>query len=75
MGSIILPLFQVRVRRLLSVAGGDVHFVPGELRLVGVADLVEFHPDPAGGPDIPFPVEYKRGTGPSPNAGLPLPLQ
>jgi CRISPR-associated exonuclease Cas4 len=31
------------------------------LRLVGVADMVEFHPDPAGGPDIPFPVEYKRG--------------
>ena len=31
------------------------------LRLVGVADLVEFHPDPAGGADVPFPVEYKRG--------------
>jgi CRISPR-associated exonuclease Cas4 len=35
--------------------------VSHRLRLVGVADLVEFHPDPAGGPDIPFPVEYKRG--------------
>ncbi len=31
------------------------------LKLTGVADVVEFHPDPLGGPDIPFPVEYKRG--------------
>lgn len=30
------------------------------LRLVGKADVVEFHPQ-ADGPDIPFPVEYKRG--------------
>src|SRR4051812_21323388 len=35
--------------------------VSHRLRLVGVADLVEFHPDPAGGPDVPYPVEYKRG--------------
>jgi CRISPR-associated exonuclease Cas4 len=31
------------------------------LRLAGVADVVEFHPNPAGGPDVPYPVEYKRG--------------
>jgi CRISPR-associated exonuclease Cas4 len=31
------------------------------LRLAGVADIVEFHPDPAGGSDVPYPVEYKRG--------------
>jgi CRISPR-associated exonuclease Cas4 len=31
------------------------------LRLAGVADVVEFHSDPAGGPDVPYPVEYKRG--------------
>ena len=31
-----------------------------QLRLVGKADVVEFHPQ-ANGPDIPFPVEYKRG--------------
>lgn len=35
--------------------------VSHRLRVVGVADLVEFRPDPAGGPDVPFPVEYKRG--------------
>lgn len=35
--------------------------VSHRLRLVGVADLVEFHPDPAGGPDVLYPVEYKRG--------------
>lgn len=29
------------------------------LGLIGKADLVEFHPSPAG--DTPFPVEYKRG--------------
>src|SRR3954471_21052498 len=28
------------------------------LRLTGVCDLVEFHPHT---PDVPFPVEYKRG--------------
>jgi CRISPR-associated exonuclease Cas4 len=38
-----------------------VRLVSHRLRLVGVADLVEFHPHPNGGPDIPFPVEYKRG--------------
>jgi CRISPR-associated exonuclease Cas4 len=38
-----------------------LRLVSHRLRLVGVADLVEFHPDPAGGPDVPFPVEYKRG--------------
>lgn len=35
--------------------------VSHRLRVVGVCDLVEFRPDPAGGPDVPFPVEYKRG--------------
>jgi CRISPR-associated exonuclease Cas4 len=38
-----------------------LRLVSHRLRLVGVADVVEFHPDPGGGPDIPFPVEYKRG--------------
>ncbi len=38
-----------------------LRLVSHRLRVVGVADLVEFHPDPAGGPDVPFPVEYKRG--------------
>ncbi len=36
-----------------------------ELGLVGVADVVEFHP--ADGQDVPFPVEYKRGK-PKPDA-------
>ncbi len=31
------------------------------LGIVGKADVVEFHPDPAGGPDHPLPVEHKRG--------------
>ncbi|MCZ7586936.1 MAG: CRISPR-associated protein Cas4 [Deltaproteobacteria bacterium] len=31
------------------------------LRLSGVADLVEFRDDPAEGPPVPFPVEYKHG--------------
>ena len=35
--------------------------VSHSLRVVGVCDLVEFHPDPGGGTDVPFPVEYKRG--------------
>jgi CRISPR-associated exonuclease Cas4 len=35
--------------------------VSHRLRIVGVADLVEFHPGEGGGPDVPFPVEYKRG--------------
>jgi CRISPR-associated exonuclease Cas4 len=39
----------------------SLRLVSHRLRLVGVADVVEFHPDPAGGPDVPFPVEYKRG--------------
>lgn len=30
------------------------------LRIAGVADLVEFHKQESG-PDMPFPVEYKRG--------------
>ena len=30
------------------------------LNIAGVADLVEFHPN-AGGTEIPYPVEYKRG--------------
>src|SRR4051794_25580883 len=38
-----------------------LRIVSHRLRVVGVADLVEFHPDPAGGRDVPFPVEYKRG--------------
>lgn len=38
-----------------------LRLVSHRLKVVGVADLVEFHPDPAGGPDVPFPVEYKRG--------------
>lgn len=32
--------------------------VSHRLRLAGVCDLVEFHP---GDPEVPFPVEYKRG--------------
>jgi len=35
--------------------------VSHQLRVVGVCDLVEFHPDSSGGPDVPFPIEYKRG--------------
>lgn len=35
--------------------------VSQRLRLVGVADLVEFHPAGAGEPEVPFPIEYKRG--------------
>lgn len=31
------------------------------LGLAGRADVVEFHPNPAGGPEVPFPVEHKRG--------------
>jgi CRISPR-associated exonuclease Cas4 len=38
-----------------------LRLVSHRLRLVGVADMVEFHPGPAGGPEVPFPVEYKRG--------------
>lgn len=30
------------------------------LRIVGKADVVEFHPQPGGG-HVPYPVEYKRG--------------
>lgn len=30
------------------------------LGIAGIADLVEFH-KAAGGPDVPYPVEYKRG--------------
>jgi CRISPR-associated exonuclease Cas4 len=44
----------------LRVARG-LPIVSHRLRVVGVADLVEFHPDPAGGRDAPFPIEYKRG--------------
>ena len=35
--------------------------VSHRLRLLGVADVVEFHPSPNGGADVPFPIEYKRG--------------
>jgi CRISPR-associated exonuclease Cas4 len=38
-----------------------LRLVSHRLRLVGVADIVEFHPAPNGGPDVPFPIEYKRG--------------
>jgi len=31
------------------------------LGVTGRADAVEFHRDPAGGPERPFPVEHKRG--------------
>ena len=31
------------------------------LNLVGKSDIVEFHRDPAGGPAIPRPVDYKLG--------------
>lgn len=43
--------------------GREVHGVwlkSDRLRLVGKADVVEFHPKP-NGPDVPFPIEYKRG--------------
>jgi len=46
-----------------SENGREVHAMwlrSDQLRLVGKADVVEFHPQ-ANGPDIPFPVEYKRG--------------
>lgn len=36
------------------------------LGVAGRADVVEFHPDPDGGPERPFPVEHKRGR---PKAG------
>lgn len=32
----------------------------GRLRLTGKADVIEFHGD-AGGGEVPYPVEYKRG--------------
>lgn len=32
-----------------------------QLRLTGIADLVEFQPRADGGAETPFPVEYKRG--------------
>jgi CRISPR-associated exonuclease Cas4 len=44
--------------------------VSHRLRLCGIADVVEFHPAPRAhgdsdveprGPDVPFPIEYKRG--------------
>ena len=35
--------------------------VSHRLRVVGVADVVEFHPATDGGADVPFPIEYKRG--------------
>jgi CRISPR-associated exonuclease Cas4 len=37
-----------------------LRLVSHRLRLVGVADLVEFRPG-ADGAEVPFPVEYKRG--------------
>jgi len=44
----------------LRVARG-LWLISHRLRLVGIADVVEFHPDPGGGPAVPYPVEYKRG--------------
>ncbi len=38
-----------------------LRLVSHRLRLVGVADLVEFRPAVAGGGTVPFPIEYKRG--------------
>jgi len=38
-----------------------LRLISHELCVQGVADLVEFHPSPTGGEDIPFPIEYKRG--------------
>jgi CRISPR-associated exonuclease Cas4 len=35
--------------------------VSHRLRLSGVSDLVEFHAAREGGPEVPYPVEYKRG--------------
>jgi CRISPR-associated exonuclease Cas4 len=35
--------------------------VSHRLRVVGVADLVEFRPGEGGGAETPYPVEYKRG--------------
>jgi len=56
---------RVHAARDADPAGGrvarGVPLVSHRLRVVGVSDLIEFHPDPAGGPDVPFPVEYKRG--------------
>ena len=43
--------------------GREVHGIwlkSDRLRLVGKADVVEFHPQ-SNHPDVPFPVEYKRG--------------
>jgi CRISPR-associated exonuclease Cas4 len=46
----------------------SLRLTSGRLGLSGVADVVEFHPDPNGipvpghnGTWVPFPVEYKRG--------------
>lgn len=44
-------------------AGREAHGVwlrSERLRLVGKADVVEFHV-PSEGPEVPYPVEYKRG--------------
>ena len=38
-----------------------LRLVSHRLRVVGVADLVEFRPGAGGGAAVPFPVEYKRG--------------
>jgi len=38
-----------------------LRLVSHRLRLVGVADLVEFRPGAPGAAEVPFPVEYKRG--------------
>ncbi len=44
-------------RRVVS----GLRLVSHSLRLTGVADIVEFHNQEQGLPDIPFPIEYKRG--------------
>jgi CRISPR-associated exonuclease Cas4 len=38
------------------------------LGLAGMADVVQFHPDPEGGPPTIFPIEYKRGSPKKSNA-------
>jgi CRISPR-associated exonuclease Cas4 len=54
-------------RQTLDAAGGALRVERAlplycrKLNLVGKADIVEFHADPAGGPAIPMPVDYKLG--------------
>ena len=56
-----------RVHQPRDAAEGSVRIVRGvrlvshSLRIVGVADLIEFHSAADGSDEIPYPVEYKRG--------------